>query len=319
MERRKLGRTDIEITPIGLGCWQFSGGKALAGKFWAPMDEATIDQVVKVSLEGGVNWFDTAEAYGLGASEEALAAALERAGKKPGEVVIATKWWPFFRRAKSIVGTIETRKRHLGAYPIDLHQVHQQHGAFSSHASEMEAMAELVRRGDIQAVGISNFSAKAMRTCHETLARRGLVLASNQMKYSLLDRKIEKNGVLETARELGVTIIAYSPLEQGLLTGKFHENPDLVSGPRKWMPSFRGKGLEKSRPVIEVLREIAKRHDATPAQVALNWLVSFHGETVVAIPGASKAHHAEQNVGSMSFRLDDDELRRIDEVSRPFM
>jgi len=322
MQLRHLGKTDIEITPIGLGCWQFAQGKTVGGQFWPSLDDETTDAIVQESIGGGINWFDSAEAYGRGRSEAGLSRALKRAGKANGEVVVATKWFPMGRTAGNIPKNVEVRLGFLDGYAIDLFQVHWHIGCLSSYAAQMEAMAGLVEQKKIRSVGISNFKAKGMRTCHAALQRRGVPLASNQVRYSILDRRIEGNGVLEAAKELGVTIIAYSPLAQGLATGKFHDDPKLIKrrvGPRKWMSGFRGRGLEKSRPVIDALREIAARHQASPSQVGLNWLASFHGETVVVIPGATKVKQAQDNVGALGFTLSSDELTRLDEVSRPFI
>ena len=133
------------VTPIGLGCWQFSKQKNMAGRFWPALEDDLIDKVVALSLEGGINWFDTAEVYGNGASEKALAKSLQAVGKKPGEVIIATKWWPMFRFASNISKTIDDRINALSPYPIDLYQVHQPWG-FSNEKDEMRAMAELLKR-----------------------------------------------------------------------------------------------------------------------------------------------------------------------------
>ncbi len=315
---RSLGKTDIRITPIGLGCWQFSEGFGLVGGFWEALPQETVNEIVAASLEGGINWFDTAEAYGNGRSERALSRALQASGKKGGEVVVATKWMPVGRTARSIKRTIGARLAALSPYPIDLHQVHQPFG-LSRVQTEMNALADLVAEMKIRAVGISNFGAARMRRAHAALAARGLPLASNQVKYSLLDRRIEKNGVLAAAKELGVTIIAYSPLEQGLLSGKFHDDPGLIKkspGPRKWMPAFRARGLARSRPLVDELKKIAAAHGVTASQVALAWLLTFHGDAVVAIPGASRRRHVEENVGAMKLSLSALELRRIDELSR---
>jgi aryl-alcohol dehydrogenase-like predicted oxidoreductase len=209
----------------------------------------------------------------------------------------------------------------LGGYPIDLHQVHQPL-SLSSVEAQMNAMADLVHDGRIRAVGVSNFSAARMRDAHAYLKARGVVLASNQMPYSLLDRRIERRGVLAAARELGVTLIAYSPLAQGVLTGRFHDDLDEIRsrpGPRKWMPRFRDKALRRTWPLIKVLREIAERHQATSSQVALNWLVTHHGDTVVAIPGATRVEQAKDNAAAMSFDLGRRELDRIDVASRQLM
>jgi len=318
MDKRRLGTTDIKITPLGLGCWQFLQGSGIASGFWPVLDDGLITEIIQVSLAGGMNWFDTAEAYGWGASERALARALVRLGKQPGDVVIATKWQPAGRFAGSIRSTIGQRLECLAPFPIDLHQVHNP-ASFSGNTSQMEAMADLLDAGLIRAVGVSNYLAGEMHRADYALRRRGYRLVANQVKYSLLDRRIEDNGVLAAAKELGVTIIAYSPLEQGLLTGKFHENPELISqrpGPRRLLPKFQRRGLARSKPLIDLLRSIAEAHGATPAQVALNWVVTAHGDTVVAIPGATKKHHAEQNVGALGFTLTANEIQALDDVSR---
>jgi len=319
---RKLGKSNIAITPIGLGCWQFSEGKGFAGKYWGAVEDQTMIDIVKTSLEGGINWFDTAEAYGWGRSEAALSRALKTLDKADGDVIIATKWMPVFRCARSITRSIDNRLNHLNGFHIDLHQIHSQYGSFSSYEKQMEAMAQLVHEGKIRTVGISNFSARVMRQAYESLAKYNLPLVSNQMEYSLLKRRIESNGVMEMAKELGITIIAYSPLAQGLLSGKFHDDPNLIkgrSGPRRYRPQFKKRGLQKSAPVVEELKRLAEKYDATPSQMALRWLIQFHGDTVVAIPGATKIRHAEENVGVLNFILEEDDLVRLDKVTRQFL
>ncbi len=316
---RPLGRTEMMVTPIGLGCWQFSKQKNLAGKFWPVLQDEIINKVVALSLEGGINWFDTAEVYGNGASELALSKALLAAGKKPGDILIATKWWPMFRFASNIPKTIDARLNALSPFPIDLYQVHQPWG-FSNEIAEMDAMADLVDRKLIKHIGVSNFSALKMKNAWETLDKRRMPLASNQVLYNLLNRKIESNGVMDTAKKLGISIIAYSPLAQGLVTGKFHDQPELLKniGLRKYSSQFKPKGLEKSLPVIMLVKELAQKYTVTPAQIALNWLIHFHGETVVAIPGATKEIHAKENIGAMSFRLSGEDMSRLDKVSSIF-
>ena len=314
-----LGKTGIMVTPIGLGCWQFSKQKNMAGKFWPTLEYDLIEKVVSLSLKGGINWFDTAEIYGNGASEKALTKALLAAGKKPGEVLIATKWWPMFRFASNISRTIDERIRLLEPYPIDLYQVHQPWG-FSNEKAEMNAMAKLFDKKLIKSIGVSNFSAKTMKSAWVTLNNKGIPLASNQVLYNLLNRRIESNGVLEQARLLGITIIAYSPLAQGLVTGKFHDNPELLKniGFRKYSAQFKSEGLKKSWPVVKLVNELAQKYNATPAQVALNWMINFHGNLVVAIPGATKETHVKENTGAMSFRLTWEDMDKLDKVSAIF-
>jgi aryl-alcohol dehydrogenase-like predicted oxidoreductase len=293
---------------------EFSGGGGLMGFVFPLIDQAEKNATVKAGLDGGINWFDTAELYGAGVSEKSLSTALKAAGKKDGEVVIATKWWPLFRTARSIVKTIEDRLRFLDDYSIALYQVHQPF-SFSSPEAEMDAMAELVNAGKIRSVGVSNFNAERMRRAHRQLRKHGLPLASNQVRYSLLDRQIERNGILETAKELGVTIIAYTPLELGLLTGKYHKQPELLDGkPRYWRGRLR-RGLEKSRALVSSLEEIGARHKATAAQIALNWVINSQGDIVVTIPGVTRVSQAQESAGAMKFQLTKDEIARLDEVS----
>lgn len=183
----------------------------------------------------------------------------------------------------------------------------------------MEQMADLFKKGKIRSIGVSNYSAEQMRRAYQVLADHRLPLASNQVHYSLFNRKIESNEVLETAKELGITIIAYSPLESGLLTGKFHNDSYSFSNAPLFRKTRLKSQLEKSRELIEALQKIALTHNATPAQVALNWLINFHGDSVVAIPGASTKKQAEDNAAAMSFNLVPAELTQIDKLSRKFL
>ncbi|HNT26233.1 MAG TPA: aldo/keto reductase [Anaerolineales bacterium] len=312
---RTLGKTDIQITPIGLGMMEFSGGRGLFGAAFPPIPQDEKNATVRAALDGGINWFDTAELYGQGVSEASLAAALKAAGKSDAEVVVATKWWPLLRTARNIPITIQDRIRFLDGYSISLYMVHQPYG-FSTPESEMDAMADLVEAGKIRSVGVSNFNAERMRRAQAQLQKRGLPLAANQMLYSLLNRSIETDGTLEAAKELGVTIIAYTPLASGLLSGKYHKNPELL---KKKSFIWRGRmqsRLEASRPLVQAMEEIGGKYNATPAQVALNWVIHFHGDTIVTIPGATKVRQAEESAGAMKFKLTADEMARLDELSR---
>ncbi|OKP77150.1 aldo/keto reductase [Paenibacillus sp. P3E] len=317
---RPLGQSALLVSPLGLGCWQFSRGKGIVGKYWSNLEDADILEIVRVSLEGGMNWVDTAEIYGGGKSEEALAHVLDqmkRENSPHATPLIATKWWPLFRTANSITSTIDERLRCLGGRDIDLYQIHQPF-SLSSIASEMKAMAGLVQAGKIRNIGVSNYSAKQMTEAHRLLRQYGLNLVSNQVKYNLLDRKIDRNGTMAAAKELGISIIAYSPLQQGILTGRFHQDPaqiQAISRMRKLQSGLDDKGLARSKPLIESLKGLAEKYGVTPGQIALNWLIYYNGDTVVAIPGASKVRHARENIGAMSFRLEQGELDHLNEVS----
>jgi len=315
VSKRMLGKTGIEVTPIGLGMMEFSGGGGLIGSAFPKIDQPQKNAAVKAGLEGGINWFDTAELYGAGVSETSLATALKAAGKADSDVIIATKWWPLFRTARNIPKTIEDRLRFLNGYSIGLYMVHQPFG-FSSPEAEMDEMAKLVQAGKIRSVGISNFNSDQMRRAHSQLQKHGIPLAVNQVRYSLLDRSIERNGILTTAKELGVTIIAYTPLGSGLLTGKYHKNPELLE--RKsalWRARLRG-GIEKSRSLVAALEDIAIQYKATAGQVALNWVINSQGDSIVTIPGVTKVSQAVESAGAMKFKLLDVEMARLDKLSQ---
>jgi len=317
IQKRTLGKTNIYVTPIGLGMMEFSGGGGLLGFAFPVISQEVKNAIVQAALDGGINWFDTAEMYGLGVSEQSLAIALKAAGKSDDEVVIATKWLPLFRTAGNIPRTVNNRLRFLSGYSIGLYMVHQP-WSFSTPEAEMDAMADLVAAGKIRSVGVSNFSAERMRRAYDALQKRGLPLAVNQVRYSLLDRTIETNGILDTAKELGVTIMAYTPLASGVLSGKYHKDPELFNRQPFYRRGAMRRLLEVSRPLVTAMEEIGTRYGATPAQVALNWLIHFQGETVVTIPGATKVHQAAESAAAMNFRLSDEEKARLDELSRTF-
>jgi aryl-alcohol dehydrogenase-like predicted oxidoreductase len=287
----------------------------LIGRMFTIIPQEEKNTIIKAALDGGINWFDTAEMYGAGVSERSLATGLKAAGKSDQDVVIATKWQPFLRTARNISHTIDNRLHFLEGYSISNYMFHQPY-SFSSPEAEMNAMADLVEAGKIRSVGVSNFNPERMRRAHTALAKRGLPLAVNQVRYNLVNREIETNGVLETAKELGVTIIAYTPVARGLLSGKYHKNPELVDKLDGFRRTMLKRDLERTRSLISVMDEIANNHKVTIAQVALNWLIHFNGEIVVTIPGATKVHQAAESAGAMQFVLSGDELARLDEASR---
>jgi aryl-alcohol dehydrogenase-like predicted oxidoreductase len=311
IEKRHLGKTDLQVTPIGLGSSQFAGNPLM----WNSPPQEEVNKIVKTALDGGINWFDTAELYGWGRSERALASALGKAGIANNDVVIATKWFPVFRTARNIPHTIDKRIECLSPYQIDLYQIHMPY-AFSSVEAQMDAMAVLVKEGKIKCIGVSNFSAVQMRRASTALARHGLILASNEVMFNLVHRNLETNGVLEAAKELNISLIAYSPLARGLLTGKFHKDPELI----KKLPFIRhmqfGRKVEKTFDLMKKLDDIAGAHKCTISQVVLSWTVNFHGDVIVAIPGATKMDHVIQNVGALSVKLTQNEMTILDKESR---
>lgn len=314
MQLRKLGHSGLKVSPVGLGVIQFAGGSGALQNIIPAIPEEDRIEILRTALEGGINWFDTAELYGAGRSEKYLAQALDELGEIGQRAIIATKWSPYLRFASNLKKTIQERIDKLNPYPIGLYQIHNPK-SFSSPKAEMNAMADLVEEGMIKAVGVSNFNPDQMRLAHKTLQKRGLGLASNQVSYSLMNRGIEENGILETARELGISLIAWAPLASGILTGKYHDNPDLLAR----IPVVKRKGLERrihsSRPVIKVLSEIAAQYETEPAQVALAWLIN-QGNDIVAIPSGSRVGHVLEGIGAMQLSLTGEDLERLDVVSR---
>lgn len=315
VSKRPLGQTGIQVTPIGLGVMELSHGGNLFGRAFPYISPRDKNAIIKAALDGGINWFDTAELYGSGISEQALSAGLQAAGVRDSEVIIATKWWPIFRTAGNIRQTIDNRLRVLDPYSIDNYMIHNPH-SFSSVEAEMNAMADLIEAGKVRSAGVSNFNPDRMRRAHEALRARGHPLALNQVHYSLLHRDIETDGTLDTARELGVTIVAYTPLASGLLSGKYHKDPKLLEGQRSWLKRGIRRRLQATRPLIEAMESMADRHDATVAQVALNWVINFNGDLVVTIPGATKPQQAADDAAAMHFRLADEELALLHELSQ---
>jgi len=319
LEKRTIGKTDIKVSPIGIGVMMWmSGGKGFFSRMAQDFSEEIKYDIIKEAFAGGINFFDTAEMYGFGRSEANLAKALKENNVDDKDVIIETKWAPILRRAKNMRRTINKRLYHLDGYSIDLYMIHQPI-SFSSIKTEMKEMARLVDKELIGSVGISNYNAKQMRKAHEELEKLGLSLAANQVRYSLVHRDIETNGILDTAKELGMTITAYTPLAAGLLTGKLHNNPEALKNKAMMYRMIVKRNLEESIPLIETLTEIGKAHEVLPGQVALNWLVTYHGNTVITIPGATKAYQAKESAGAMTFNLSKTELEEIAEVSERFL
>jgi len=177
-------------------------------------------------------------------------------------------------------------------------------------------MAKAYKAGKIRAIGVSNYNVKQMRGAHTRLARYGIPLASNQVHYSLLHRNPENNGVLDACRELDVALIAYSPLQQGLLTGKYRAGQTFsISSARRMSRAYGAAALNKIEPLIKTMEAIAQGRNKTTAQVVLNWLLA-KDEHIIPIPGAKNSHQATDNAGAIGWSLSEEESRQIDEASR---
>jgi aryl-alcohol dehydrogenase-like predicted oxidoreductase len=282
--------------------------------YGATHTDRDIHEAFRRSIEGGINFFDTAEVYGKGRSEVLLGECLrEMAPAGAGvPVVVATKFapWPLRLRRGTLVTALRASLARLGLRRVDLYQIHFPFSMVPV-AVWANALADAMEAGLTRSVGVSNYSAAQMRRAHEVLSRRGIPLASNQVEYHLLNRRVERNGVLQSCRELGVALIAYSPLAKGLLTGKYTPE-NRPPGMRKY--TVRSGRLSSIQPLLGLMRQVGQAHEGkSPAQVALNWLVC---KGAVPIPGAKNAHQARENAAATGWRLDAAEIAALDEMSR---
>jgi aryl-alcohol dehydrogenase-like predicted oxidoreductase len=265
-------------------------------------------RALEVSLAAGVNLFDTAAMYSGGASER-------RVGElaKGRDVLIASKFpGSFSFNVEKFSRELEASLERLGCDSIDLYQHHFPNSRISI-PELMDKLADAVAAGKIKAVGVSNYSAEQMREAHTALAKRGIPLASNQVEYSLLHRQPEANGVLDACRELGITLIAYTPLAGGRLTGKYSSKNRAGGFFRRILPQYSRKAMDELIPVINLLREIGNRYSKTPSQVALRWLIE--NPVVLPIPGVKNSKQAMDNAGALSFFLTPDEVESLSKAT----
>jgi aryl-alcohol dehydrogenase-like predicted oxidoreductase len=305
-----LGKTKVSVSPLGVGVMTWGAGNKAYGGSAGPEEEV---KAVDTCLANGINFFDTAEMYGLGKSELSLGAASKGKG-----AMIATKflpWWPSrpFRTPRSLPKALEKSLERLGRERVELYQIHFP-VFWMSIPRLMDRMAQAVDYGQIRAVGVSNYSEAQMRLAHRVLAEKGIPLASNQVQYSLLHRNPEQDGVLAACRELGITLIAYMPLASGALTGKYTmDNRPTDSMRRRYVPYFRKKNFGRVATLVDELKEIGEDHDRSPAQVALRWLLQQ--ESVIPIPGIKNSAQAKEVAGALTFSLSSDEVEALSEES----
>ena len=311
--RTPLGQSTLRVPRMGIGVMTWGDAKGLARLHPAKTAYGGAEgleeekRALEVSLEAGIDLFDTAAFYSGGASERRLG-ELTR-GKT---VLIATKFpGGFSFKTEDLPKELDANLARLGRDSIDLYQ-HHFPAKNVSIPKLMDLLADAVEAGKVKTVGVSNYSAEQMREAHAALAKRGIPLASNQVEYSLLHRQPEGNGVLDACRELGITLIAYTPLAGGALTGKYSATR-RASGLRRFMPNFSRKTMETLQPVIALLRQIGERYSKTPSQVALRWLIE--NPVVLPIPGAKNSKQAIENAGALSFALTPEEVNALSQAT----
>jgi aryl-alcohol dehydrogenase-like predicted oxidoreductase len=312
IQRLRLGLSGPEVSAIGIGTW--SWGDSLFWSYGKDYGQADLQAAFEAALDSGIDFFDTAEIYGFGQSERLLGQFMQQSGRS---ACIATKYFPLPWRwgEQAVAKALRQSLDRLGLETVTLYQVHWPFDFLLGQQKLLGAIAQEVAQGRIQAVGISNYSALQMQQAHRLLADCGIPLACNQMNYSLLERSIEQNGVLEAAQNLDMTVLAYCPLAQGLLTGKYRaQSYQAPAGARQFDARFSQRGLQRLEPLFQLLDQIATNHDRTPAQVALNWLLQQG--PVLPIPGAKSASQARQNAGALGWRLAPEEIAQLSDSSQ---
>jgi aryl-alcohol dehydrogenase-like predicted oxidoreductase len=297
--------TVTKLSRIGLGTWQFGSREWGYGQSYAEQEARSI---VRRALELGITLFDTAEIYGFGRSEKILGEAL---GPDRESVFLATKILPILPVAPVVEQRAVASANRLQAHRIDLYQVHQPNPVVRD-PTIMRGMRALQQVGLVSHVGVSNYSLTRWRAAEDAL---GSQVLSNQVRYSLADRAPEQD-LLPFAEGTGHLIIAYSPLAQGLLSGRYHQANRPVNRVRATNPLFLPDNLERASNLITVLREIAEAHSASPAQIALAWVI--HRPAVVAIPGASSVEQLESNAAAADIELTSEEYEALQTASDQF-
>jgi aryl-alcohol dehydrogenase-like predicted oxidoreductase len=303
----RLGKSDVSVIPLGLGTWTWdSTGQYGQGRDYK---EENLRAAFQTSLKSGISFFDTAEFYGNGEVERILGTFIKESN---ASVVAASKFPPFRNRflKRHLLASLRASLDRMQLKQLDLYQTHF-HFRFVPLRTWMTALADAVEQGLARAVGTANYNTNLLRLAHKLLAKRSVPLASNQAEYSLLHRHPENDGVFDACKELGITLLAYSPLAMGLLSGKFTpSNPPPGERGRRYDADY----IAKIQPLIGLMKEIGQSHHGkTPVQVALNWVIC---KGAIPIHGAKNGKQAEENAGALGWRLTVDEVHALNTASK---
>lgn len=295
----------LHAIEMGLGAWQW--GDRVVWRYGHGYGEEQVHEAFQVSVNEGIRFIDTAELYGNGLSERLLGRFLKETDQP---VLIATKLvpWPWRFRKSAVTHALQASLSRLSVESVDLYQVHFPL-PFMSFDAIMAGLAECVKSGLTRTVGVSNFGQSQMVAAYSALRRHNVPLASNQVSYSILNRTVEKDGTLARCKELGIRLIAYSPIEKGLLAGKYSvENPPPGARARTY-----ARILPKLPPLLKLMTQVGQDHGGkSNVQVALNWTIC---KGTLPIPGAKDGAQAQENAGALGWRLTDDEMAQLDEAS----
>lgn len=310
-EVMNLGNSQLQVSTIGVGVW------AWGDQYWGYGKDYGKQQAQEAYAEllpSGLTFLDTAEVYGLGVSEQLTGEFVKAAGQE-SQMQVATKFAPLPWRlsAGSVEDALRASLTRLGAQKVSLYMIHWP-GIFNTTDAYVEGLMQIHQKGLADAVGVSNFNVQRIKSTSAALKARGIPLASNQVQYSLLYRAPETSGVMEACREAGVTLVAYSPLAQGLLTGKYVPGGEArPGGPRSAV--FTEDKLRSVQPLLGLMREIgAARGGKTPGQIALNWTMC---KGALPIPGVKNAKQAKEVAGALGWRLTLEEVSALDKASAP--
>jgi len=299
----------LHAIEMGLGAWQW--GDRVVWQYGHGYGVEEVREAFQTSIREGIRFIDTAELYGNGLSERLLGRFLKETDQP---ALIASKYFPLpWRFGKgAILRALKGSLARLGVEGIDLYQIHWPSPIMSTDTM-MEGLADCIKGGLTRTVGVSNFDQSRMLAAYSSLARYNVPLASNQVPYSLLNRTVEKNGTLARCKELGIRLIAHSPLEKGLLTGKYRAD---TPPPGARARTYAGL-LPKTEPLLKLMTEIGQDHGGkSNAQVALNWLIC---KGTLPIPGAKTAEQAQENAGALGWKLTGEEVAKLDEASRAIL
>jgi aryl-alcohol dehydrogenase-like predicted oxidoreductase len=310
MLKKRLGNSDLEITPIGVGAWAMGGGGwAFA---WGPQDDDESIAAIREALDHGVNWIDTAAIYGLGHSEEVVARALEGRSNRPYVFTKCERTWNEKGEIKGVLKADSVRReceaslRRLRVDAIDLYQIH-----WPEPAEDIEegwgAMVKLKEEGKVRWIGVSNFNATQMELC-----RKIAPITSLQPPYSAVSPEIEKE-TLPYCLQHGIGVIVYSPMKSGLLSGKMTKERVAAFPPddfRRRALAFQEPNLTRNLELAEKMKQIGARHGRSAGEVAIAWTLR-HPAVTAAIVGMRSAEQARGVVGALEFRLTPEEIAEI--------
>lgn len=318
MKQITLGHSALTVTAEGYGCMGLS-------EFYGPTSENDAEQILHSVIDNGVNFLDTADIYGYGHNEKLLGKVLQNYAED--EVILATKCGivrdidnPRHREVNNsrdyILRCFEQSARRLGRR-IDLYYLHRVIQEPASLKEAMAAMHQLRSDGRIGAIGLSEVSTDTIRFAHEQLLELSggqFGLSAIQTEYSLMSRDIENNGVLETCNKLGISVVAYSPVSRGLLSGKLHDLSTLAENDsRRYLPRFMGNNLKENNDIVNELKTFATVNGMTPAQLALAWIINNEAG-IIPIPGTRTPQYLDENIRAADIALTSEQISTITEI-----